>query len=77
MLPLISFGERIRWSFVKPQTRPEIKCDIPISVLGYKVRTLPAEWFILFEHLHTIEMVFGWLFGISLGIVLAQKIARE
>ena len=77
MLPLIGFGERARWVFVDPKTKTGGDGSIPIYSFKYRLFALPKINYVFFDHLHTVEMLLGWLFGISLGIVLSQKINRK
>ncbi len=76
MLPIMGLGERRYWAFKVPEEIDSIALPVPGGIaieIPIDRNNLPE----LLDMLFTLEMLFGWVFGVSLGIVLSQKINRE
>ncbi|MGO9486237.1 MAG: hypothetical protein ACLPX9_16915 [Rhodomicrobium sp.] len=73
MLPIIGIGERRYWRFKAPDEMETIKIRI------YNLFNVASPWSFtdLLDLFYTLQVLFGWLFGISLGVVLSQKVNRE
>lgn len=76
MLPLVGMGERKQWVFRNPSVNSSNIGAIPIQVFGKTIHTIKSVSVELIEFLYNLEAVVGWLFGISFGIILSQKINR-
>ena len=78
MLPFIKLGERQIWTFENRDDKMPIKINVSVFgnelINGVETPKIDKAGLDLF---YNVEMLFGWFFGISLGVVLSQKIARE
>ncbi len=86
MLPLIGLGERRYWVFNAPHDKRRVPIRlrnfellkvIPEDISNFKILTFESISTSRVDLFYSIERIFGWLLGISLTIVLSQKINRE
>ena len=76
ILPIVGLGEKKSWTFNPKKTVRNAKFNVFGGDLSIPVpeRLSAQAWLDLF---YFIQRAYGWLFGISLGVVLAKKINRE